>query len=106
MCLGIPAQIVKREGRLAEVRMGGIVRKASLQLLPEAEKGDWVIIHAGFAIQQLDEEEALETLKLFEAMERAYQESLQEDAREGPREGLQESPREEFRKDHGEGAAP
>jgi hydrogenase expression/formation protein HypC len=94
MCLGIPAQIMKREGRLAEVQMGGIVRKASLQLLPEAEEGDWVIIHAGFAIQQLDEEEALETLKLFEAMERAYQESLRE------------SPREEFRTDLGEGEVP
>ncbi|MEW6188727.1 MAG: HypC/HybG/HupF family hydrogenase formation chaperone [Actinomycetota bacterium] len=68
MCLGIPAKIVKIDERqIAEIEIGGIIRKASLQLVPEAKVGDYVIAHAGFAIQILDEKEAQETLKLLEA---------------------------------------
>lgn len=66
MCLGIPAKIVKIADSMAEVEIGGIVRKASLDLIEEAQAGDYVILHAGFAIQRLDEEDAKETLRLLE----------------------------------------
>lgn len=69
MCLAIPGKIVSISDNIAEVDVARVVRKASLQLLPEASVGDYVLIHAGFAIQLLDEDEALETLKLWEEID-------------------------------------
>jgi len=68
VCLGIPARILKLEGELAEVEIGGAMRKANIQLVPDAKVGEYVLLHAGFAIQKLDEKEALETLKLLEEL--------------------------------------
>ena len=72
MCLGVPGRIVEvgPEGlmRMGKVDFGGIVREACLAYVPEAQLGDYVIVHAGFAISQLDEEEAHETLKLMVEM--------------------------------------
>jgi len=68
VCLGIPARILKMEGELAEVEIGGMVRKANIQLVPDVKIGEYVLLHAGFAIQKLDEGEALETLKLLEEL--------------------------------------
>lgn len=68
MCLAIPAQIKSIEGTEAVVEIGGISRKASLWLTPQARVGDYVLLHTGYAINILDEEEAQETLKLLEAM--------------------------------------
>lgn len=65
MCVAIPAKIKATDGLLAEVEIGGVSRKISLQLTPEAQKGDYVLVHAGFAIHIIDEKEAQETLKLF-----------------------------------------
>lgn len=65
MCLGIPARIVQLEGSLAVVEVGGVRREVSVSLLDDVALGDWVIIHAGFAIQKLDPEEAEKTLLLF-----------------------------------------
>ena len=73
MCVAVPAKILSIQDSLARVELGGIERSASLQLTPEAKPGDYVLIHAGFAIQVLDEQEAKETLDLFQelaAMER------------------------------------
>ncbi|MFC1931538.1 HypC/HybG/HupF family hydrogenase formation chaperone [Chloroflexota bacterium] len=64
MCLAIPARIKMISGTEADVEMGGITRKASLMLTPEARVGDYVLLHAGFAISVVDEAEAEETLKL------------------------------------------
>lgn len=64
MCLAVPAQIVAREGDRATVDLEGVRREASLALLPEAALGDWVLLHAGFAISRMDEAEARETLAL------------------------------------------
>ena len=69
MCLGIPAKIISREGDMATVTLGGVEYIASLQLLPEAKVGDFVIIHAGFAIETIDPVEAAETIKLFQEIE-------------------------------------
>jgi len=64
MCLGIPVKIIKINGSIADVEIGGVTRKASLELLEESKVGDYIILHAGFAIQKFNEEEAQETLRL------------------------------------------
>jgi hydrogenase expression/formation protein HypC len=65
MCLAIPAEIVEIEEEMAVVRVGESLRKASLMLLPEqARLGDYVIVHAGFALHKVDPEEAKESLRL------------------------------------------
>ncbi len=65
MCLGIPAQVMEHTESVAVVEVGGVRREVSVELLDEVATGDWVIIHAGFAIQKLDPEEAEKTLQLF-----------------------------------------
>ncbi len=65
MCLAVPARITEIDGTRAVVDMAGVVREASLMMLPGAQVGDYVILHAGFAIETLDEQEALRTLDLF-----------------------------------------
>lgn len=58
MCLAVPAQIIRREDLLATVEVGGVQRQVSVMLLPEAQPGDYVLVHAGFAMQAIDAEEA------------------------------------------------
>ena len=65
MCLAIPALIKSIENKEAEAEIGGITRKISLWLTPEARVGDYVLVHTGYAINILDQAEAEETLKLF-----------------------------------------
>jgi len=64
MCLAIPALVKSIEDKEAEVEIGGITRRVSLWLTPEARVGDYVLVHTGYAINILDEEEAEETLTL------------------------------------------
>lgn len=64
MCLAIPAEIVQIEDEMAVVRVGDTLRKASLMLLSEVSLGDYVIVHAGFALHRVDPEEARESLRL------------------------------------------
>ena len=64
MCLVIPSRIIKIENNMATIDVEGVQREASLLLLEDARVGDYVIIHAGFAIQRLDEAAARETLDL------------------------------------------
>jgi len=68
MCLAVPALIKTISGREAEVEIGGITRRISLRLTPEAAVGDYVLLHSGFAISIIDGQEAAETLKLFAEM--------------------------------------
>ena len=71
MCLAIPALVVRRlEAEDAIIDAGGIEKRVSLALVPEAAVGDYVIVHAGYAISHLDPEEALRTLALFAQMQR------------------------------------
>lgn len=65
MCLGIPMRIISRAGDKAVVNSGGIKRGISVSLLKDIKVGDYVIVHAGFAIEKLDEERAKETLDIF-----------------------------------------
>ena len=68
MCLAIPALIKSVEGKEAEAEVGGVTRRISLWLTPEAQAGDYVLVHTGYAIDILDQEAAEETLRLFEEM--------------------------------------
>lgn len=74
MCLAIPALIKSIENEEADVDMGGITRRISLRLTPQAKVGDYVIVHTGYAINILDQHEARETLKLFDQLAKAAEE--------------------------------
>ena len=71
MCLAVPLRIVRVDGTLAEVELGGVQRQVSLMLTPEAQVGEYVLVHTGFAISVLDETEAQETLALFAELDEA-----------------------------------
>jgi hydrogenase expression/formation protein HypC len=78
MCLAIPALVKSIEGKEAEVEIGGIGRRASLWLTPEAKVGDYVLLHTGYAINIIDQEEAEETLRLLEEMAKLVEEEESE----------------------------
>lgn len=90
MCLGIPGKVVSfsdSDGlRMGKVEFGGIVREACLAYVPEVNPGDYVIVHAGFAISRVDEEEAARTYRLLEEMGQLAeleQTGTEEDSKEG-----------------------
>jgi len=64
MCLAIPVRVTRIRGTLAEVDMAGVKRQADIRLLDGVKVNDYVLVHAGFAIEKIDEEEAAKTLKL------------------------------------------
>ena len=70
MCVAVPGKIEEiKEGdamTMAKVNFGGVCKDICIEWIPEVKVGDYVIVHAGFAINKLDEEEALKTLELFE----------------------------------------
>lgn len=69
MCLAIPAQVREKSGvNLATVDVLGVTRKVSLDLVSATDVGDWVLVHAGFAIEKVDEQFAQETLELLRSM--------------------------------------
>jgi hydrogenase expression/formation protein HypC len=73
MCLAIPGQIVEITGedeltRMARVSFAGVIKEASLAYTPEAEVGEYVLVHAGFALNTIDEAEAQKTLELLRQM--------------------------------------
>jgi hydrogenase expression/formation protein HypC len=77
MCLGIPGKIIARQDNndlpMARIDYGGVIKEACLVYTPEAKVGDYVIVHVGFALNVLDEKEAMETLDLFRQMDAAAQ---------------------------------
>ena len=68
MCLAVPVKIVSVNGDQAEVDIGGVGRTVNIALTPEVKVGDYVLLHTGYAISVLDEQEAQETLSLLERM--------------------------------------
>lgn len=81
MCLGIPGQVVERSAEhpdLASVDVCGVRRTVNVGLVTEEglEVGDWVLIHVGFALSRIDEQEAKASLELLEGMGRAYTDEL------------------------------
>jgi hydrogenase expression/formation protein HypC len=81
MCLAIPGQIleiVDDERRLAKVDVAGVRRNVNIGLLDDVGVGDWVLIHVGFALSQVDEEEARATRDMLERMGADYENELEE----------------------------
>jgi len=68
MCLAMPMQLMEIKDENGVVELGNIRRKVNLALVSDAETGDYVIVHAGFAISRLDREEAQRTIQLIEQM--------------------------------------
>jgi len=73
MCLGVPGQVIEIRPdasgmTMGRVRFGGIVKEACLAYVPEAKVGDYVLVHVGFALSTVDEEEARRTFALLEEM--------------------------------------
>lgn len=64
MCLAIPGKVVKIEGDVGDIDFGGVIRQANITMV-DAKVGDWAVIHAGFAIEIMDEEDAQATLDLW-----------------------------------------
>ena len=91
MCLSIPGKIIEKDGETAKVSIGGSEVEASLQLLDEAEIGDYVLVHSGFALEKISDEEAQETLRMIREMkdladgETGRQGDREERLREGER---------------------
>jgi hydrogenase expression/formation protein HypC len=86
MCLAVPGKITSMyvSGTLAMARIdfGGVTREACIEAIPEAKVGDWTIIHAGFALNLLSEEEAQETLTLLREIS-AFDEQIEEEESPG-----------------------
>jgi hydrogenase expression/formation protein HypC len=85
MCLAIPGQVIEfvdEPNRLAKVEIAGVRRTVNVSLLDEdgdsARPGDWVLIHVGFALSKVDEDEAHATLQLLEQMGAEYEQELEE----------------------------
>jgi hydrogenase expression/formation protein HypC len=83
MCLGIPGKIVElvdAERGIAKAEVGGVRRNVSIQLLENegtpVKIGDWILIHVGFALCKIDEEEAAATLRLLNGMGTAYADEI------------------------------
>jgi hydrogenase expression/formation protein HypC len=66
MCLAVPMKIKKIEGEFAKVEAGRLIRTVNIQMLPSIKEGDYVIVHAGFALQKVDAEKAKETLRIID----------------------------------------
>jgi hydrogenase expression/formation protein HypC len=75
MCLALPAKIHQLEGILAWVTVGQTQMKVSVIMTPEVNVGDWVLVHAGFAIRQVSREDALQTWDLINSVESRAQEA-------------------------------
>jgi hydrogenase expression/formation protein HypC len=85
MCLAIPGQVVEvvdEQNRLARVDVAGVLRNVNVGLLDGdgagAEPGDWVLVHVGFALSKVDEDEAYATLDLLQQMDEAFEQELED----------------------------
>jgi hydrogenase expression/formation protein HypC len=81
MCLAIPGQVIELVDdacQLAKVDVAGVQRNVNVGLVDGAEAGDWVLIHVGFALSKVDEEEAQATLHLLQRMGDAYEQELED----------------------------
>ncbi len=79
MCLAVPAKVVEivdEENQIAKVDIGGVRRNISVALLEDVKVGDWVLVHVGFAIQKVDEEEAAQTLELLKGLGQAIEDEF------------------------------
>ena len=66
MCLSIPAKILSIEGQTARASVGGTIINVGLHMIDDIKEGDYVLVHTGFALHKISDDEAQETLKLFD----------------------------------------
>jgi hydrogenase expression/formation protein HypC len=89
MCLAIPGKVLEIDRSsqpvMGNVSFGGVQKRVCVEWIPELQVGDYVIVHVGFALTKVDEEEALETLRMFKEMDALDSEGLRPD-------GLDEDP--------------
>jgi hydrogenase expression/formation protein HypC len=81
MCLAVPGQVlelVDDANQLARVDVAGVLRTVNIGLLNDTGPGDWVLIHVGFALSKVDEQEALATLGLLQRMGEAFEQELED----------------------------
>jgi hydrogenase expression/formation protein HypC len=73
MCLGVPGKVIEifeqNSVRMGKIDFGGVIKEACLDFLPDIQVGDYTIVHVGFGISQLDEEEALKTLDMLRELD-------------------------------------
>jgi hydrogenase expression/formation protein HypC len=69
MCLSIPGKVIEVDGNMAKVSVGGSIVNVGLHLVDNVRVGDYVLVHTGFALQKISEEEALETLRLIKELQ-------------------------------------
>ncbi len=74
MCLSIPAKVLSVDGVIAQASVGGAIIQTSLHLVDDVKPGDYVLIHSGFALQKISEQEALESIRIIEELDRLNQE--------------------------------
>ena len=67
MCLAVPGQVLETQGNMATVDVSGVKRRVSIDLVDNVNPGDYVLVHVGFALQKIDEQEALETIETLRA---------------------------------------
>ncbi len=75
MCLSIPAKVLSVDGNMAKASVGGAIIEAGLHLVENVKEGDYILIHTGFALEKISEEEAMETLNLIKELDE-FDESL------------------------------
>ncbi len=85
MCLSIPAKVISINGDTARASVGGAEYDANLQMVEGVEVGDYILLHTGFAIEKLDKDEALETLKTFEEFDELNKQLDDEEKESGKR---------------------
>ncbi len=80
MCLGVPGKVIElyeaNGMKMAKVDFGGVIKEACMAYLPEVQVGDYVIVHVGFGLSILDEQEAAETMELFRQIEAAAEDEV------------------------------
>jgi hydrogenase expression/formation protein HypC len=74
MCLAIPGKVIKKSGDMAEIDFEGLKRRINIMLVPDIKKGEYCLVHAGYAIEKIDKKYAMETKKYLEEMHAAEKE--------------------------------
>ncbi|ADD02859.1 hydrogenase assembly chaperone hypC/hupF [Thermoanaerobacter italicus Ab9] len=75
MCIAVPSKVLKIEGKIAETELGGVIRRVSIEMVPEVKVGDYVMVHAGLAISIVNKEEAEMERELWEELMEVLQDA-------------------------------
>jgi hydrogenase expression/formation protein HypC len=70
MCIAVPMKVLKVNGDFGDAELGGIIKEVSIILIDDVKVGDYILVHAGYAIQKIDENEALETISFLKKLDK------------------------------------